>query len=814
MRLYSGSSAQFIQDVIQNQIAEKLKLAFFDYFRFYPSPGEINSWRNSLRSISQTFQYANLLDHGIILEYQLPLTSKRLDCLICGKDKENIDNSVIVELKQWDKCEEAIGENEVLTWLGGAKREVLHPSVQVGQYKMYLEDTHTAFNVDENPIRLNACTYLHNYSYYSADVIFSRKFKQALDSYPLFTADDVDKMKDYLLDRLASGMGMEVLKRVEKSKYKPSKKLMDHVGSVVKNKLKGKDVKILGGVQNDYILLDEQLIAYDKVLALVKRGFHDKQKNILIISGGPGTGKSVIALKLLADLNEMHYNAQYATGSKSFTETLRKIVGTRAAAQFKYFLSYADAQSNEIDILICDEAHRIREKTVRRYGRPSGIKQVEEIIQAAKVVVFLIDQDQIVRPGEIGSSDLIKEYANKHICKISEYELAAQFRCNGSDAFINWVNNTLVIRKTANVIWDLHEEFDFKIFTSPFELEKAIRNKVDKGYTGRVTAGFCWEWNYPKEDGTLIDDVIIGDYKRPWDAKHDAKKLALGIPKASFWAYDPNGINQIGCIYTAQGFEFDYVGVIFGEDLKYNFDEQNWVAHKENFADSQVLRAKDEDLLKYLKNIYRVLLTRGIKGCYVYFMDKDTERFFKSRIEGVPIYKEETLKLSDLVTVEDQLIHKIEQDIAENLKYVEYLPVYSLEVAAGNFGQAMSSEEEGWIKTDIGKKLDKRMFVARVVGHSMEPLIPEGRYCIFRWGVEGTRQNKIVLVQHNSIADPDTGGKYTVKKYTSKKKIVDGVAWEHEAIKLLPLNTAYKPIDIPNSEEGSFIVIAEFIKVL
>lgn len=211
MRLYSGSSQQFINDTVQNQIAEKLKLAFFDYFRYNPSPAEINSWRNSLRSMSQVFQYANLLDHGVILEYQLPLTSKRLDCLICGKDERETDNAVIVELKQWEKCRETEGENEVLTWVGGAEREVLHPSVQVGQYQMYLADTHTAFYEGQSPVALNACTYLHNYNYYSEDVIYDKKFNSILSKYPLFTADDVDNLKDYLVNKLVVGQGLSVL---------------------------------------------------------------------------------------------------------------------------------------------------------------------------------------------------------------------------------------------------------------------------------------------------------------------------------------------------------------------------------------------------------------------------------------------------------------------------------------------------------------------------------------------------------------------------------------------------------------------------
>ena len=250
--------------------------------------------------------------------------------------------------------------------------------------------------------------------------------------------------------------------------------------------------------------------------------------------------------------------------------------------------------------------------------------------------MFFIDDKQIVRPNEIGSVAHIKEHAEKNNCKIFEYELEVQFRCNGSEAFVNWINNILGIERTPNVIWDLHEEFDFRIFNSPEELENAIRAKAREGFTGRVTAGFCWDWSYPNDDGTLKDDVIIGDYRRPWDAKHDAKKLAPGIPRASLWAYDPNGIDQIGCIYTAQGFEFDYVGVILGKDLVYNFDKQKWEGHPEKSSDNVVKRSKDK-FTDLVKNTYRVLLSRGMKGCYVYFTDKDTEKFFKSRIEN-PIF--------------------------------------------------------------------------------------------------------------------------------------------------------------------------------
>jgi len=543
--------------------------------------------------------------------------------MICGKDDGKHGNAVIIELKQWDKCEEAEGDNEVLTWLAGAKREVLHPSVQVGQYKMYLEDTHTAFYAGSSPVILNACTYLHNYNYCDADVLLSSKFYETINKYPLFSADDVDTLRDYLVNKLSYGEGVDVLRRVEASKYRPSKKLMDHVGNIIKGK-------------PEYILLDEQLVVYDAVFTCARKGFHDKQNIVIIISGGPGTGKSVIAINLMSDLLLQGYNAHYVTGSRAFTKTLRRIIGPRGAVQFKYFNSYSYAERNVVDILIADESHRIRNTSEGRFTpkkERTNKPQIEELLNASKVTVFFIDDKQVVRPNEIGSIEYIRKNAEMNNCKIFTYKLEAQFRCNGSDAFVNWINNTLGIERTANVLWSHQEEFDFKIFPSPIELEYAIREKYNQRFTARVTAGFCWKWSMPNDDGTLKDDVVIGGYRRPWDAKPEAKKLAPGIPRAELWAYDPNGINQIGCVYTAQGFEFDYVGVIFGQDLVYDFDKQRWIGNVSKSADNVVKRSPDK-FTDLVKNTYRVLLSRGIKGCYVYFMDKDTERFFKSRIDN------------------------------------------------------------------------------------------------------------------------------------------------------------------------------------
>jgi len=434
----------------------------------------------------------------------------------------------------------------------------------------------------------------------------------------------VNPLSTFLQDRLSGGEGLEVLRRVEESKYRPSKKLMEHVAAVIRGK-------------PEYFLLDEQLVAFDRVLTTARRGFHHRQKTAIIIKGGPGTGKSVIALNLMAALSREGYNTQYATGSKAFTETLRKMIGLRGAVQFKFFNDYVQAEPNAVDVLVCDESHRIWERSQNRFtpkAQQTNRTPIEGILQAAKVAVFLIDDYQIVRPNEIGSAEYIRTHAHRHGRQLFEYELDIQFRCGGSEAFVNWVNNTLSIQKTPNVLFtrEHQQEFDFQIFCSPLDLETAIRQKAAQGFVARMAAGFCWPWSDPTPDGHLVEDVIIGGYRRPWNAKAEGAKLTKGIPKSHYWATDPNGINQVGCVYTAQGFDLDYVGLIFGTDLVYDPDQATWIGHPENSYDTVVKR----DRIKFaglVKNTYRVLLSRGLKGCYVYFQDKNTEHFFRSRLE-------------------------------------------------------------------------------------------------------------------------------------------------------------------------------------
>lgn len=623
MQLYAGTSKDFISDATRNAIANKLERAFLDSFHFKPSIQEVQSWQNSLFRMAFALQEGKFLDHGVLLEYQLPLSSKRLDCMVTGHDEDDQPYSVIVELKQWSDVEESNAEDCVTTWVAGTKRDILHPSRQVGQYEEYLRDMHSVFVRGEVGIR--SCAFLHNLSYSASNEIYAPRHAHVLKQYPAFSGDQQNLLISYLGDHLQSGKGEKVLEQVLKSKFSPSKKLLEHTSQVVQD-------------QKAYVLLDSQQVVFAKVLAEAREGAKATKlrKTVVLVHGGPGTGKSVIALHLLGRLSGEGLKTMHLTGSKAFTENMRKLVGTRAGAQFGYFNvnKKGTLPPNQFDALVLDEAHRIRESSRDRFTKAdewSGMPQIDELIHIARVSVFFIDDRQIVRPGETGSSDLIREAAKKAGAKLLEYELDAQFRCSGSDGFINWVDNTLDIRRTANVLWKRDDPYEFRIMDSVQELEQAIRSKANDG-SARLVAGFCWPWSEPSSDGTLLDDVKVGSWAMPWNAKPDAGRLAPGIPKSNFWASAPGGLNQVGCVYTAQGFEFDYVGIIFGLDLRYDWSLNEWVSDKKHSFDSVVKRSGDQ-FTELIKNTYRVLFTRGIKGCYVHFMDDDTRKFFQSRLE-------------------------------------------------------------------------------------------------------------------------------------------------------------------------------------
>lgn len=626
MLIYKNHVRDFIKDVRENVLSDKMQENFEERYGRGVGKSEFRSWDNSLRLVRDLIELAEVTDAVVALEYELPYSQSRIDCLLFGKGTDQSDNIVLIELKQWDLVEaiEATEDegNFVETYTGGSKRIVAHPSQQVKGYSNYLKNFICEFE-EKPPLTLFSCAYCHNYKKADGQGLYSPIFSKIISEFPVYAKGDLKELGHKIQSLLEKGEGFEIFNRFMNSRIAPSKKLLDNVSKVIGN-------------EDNFALLNEQLVAKNLIWSKVRRAKQSNQKSVIIVHGGPGTGKSVIAVNILAEAAKRGIGVFYACKSKPFYEALRTKVGSDGKELFSNLYRFVPSKVKEgdIDLLLVDEAHRVGNNSNHQYTKiedRTDMPQMEQLIRCAKVSVFFIDDKQVVRSQEIGSTALIKEFAAQMNCAVHEVTLETQFRCMGSNNYLEWVETALGYRQEKKIL-SKSEVFDFKIMDSVHELYSFLKVKeAEKPNSARLVAGFCWPWSKPNPDGTLVNDVVIGDFAMPWETK-DGGKVLKGIPKWYEWAYKTKGIEQVGCIYTVQGFEFDYIGVIIGADIQYDPKLDRLVGNLKATADS-TLRRSSEGFDSYVKNIYRVLLSRGMKGCYVYFVDEATKQYFKDRIE-------------------------------------------------------------------------------------------------------------------------------------------------------------------------------------
>ena len=615
MIIYQNSVTGFQSDVDNNQIADKIDQEFIEKIGHTVSPSEKSSWNNSLYRMGTIVRLSKLPDTcWILIEYNIPSTSKRIDFLICGHDQHNQKNFIIVELKQWEKATTTDMPYLVNTFIHGNYHDVAHPSYQAYSYKHFLCDMSTA--VYEKNIHPYSCAYLHNYKAGKKEPLLDKKYAEFYLDTPIFFKDDAPKLEKFFHEYVGRGNGDTIVQDFVSSKIKPSKKFIEYVSDLFQH-------------NPAYILLDEQVIAYANIM---KYACASDKRTTIIVNGGPGTGKSVVAMNVFFDLLKSGKNALFVAPNSSFKTAMIDVLAwhkvkakNRLMKIFSGSTKFCEVSPLSYDVLIVDEAHRLKAKGTYMY---KGDSQVEDVIKASRVNVFFIDDEQRIRPNDEGSMDYVESVAKKNHSEVIKVELKAQFRCSGADGFVNWVEHTLQIRDTANFDgWD-KESFEFKIMDSPQDLEKYIQRKRINGYTARIVAGFAWPWTAAKDGNpdAEIADVKIAEYgyARPWNSRHDQYT----------WAIDESKSHQIGCIHTSQGLEFDYVGVILGRDIYYDPDTHTVNGDYENYYDKtgkSGLRNKPDELTQYIKNIYRVLMTRGIKGCTIFCCDKNLQAYMKNR---------------------------------------------------------------------------------------------------------------------------------------------------------------------------------------
>ena len=625
MLIYQAPSERFIDDVRENTISDIMSENYKARLGKDPGTPEFVAWQNSLSRVRDLLELGKINDTFVALEYEVPYNQSRLDCLLFGKGSNDNSNVVLIELKQWSDVKALAEEgNFVETWTGGRERVVPHPSQQVKGYHYYMQGFVEEFE-KEPTLTLYSCAYCHNYSRSDGKGLHHPVYKELIAEFPLYTKEDTKLLGIKIRELLEKGAGLEIFNRFMQSRLHPSKKLLENVHKIIKN-----DVV--------FSLLNEQLVAKNLIWARYRMADKKKEKAVIIVHGGPGTGKSVIALNILAEAALKKKNVLYGCKSKPFTSGLQKLVGRGGEIMFSNLYRFIPSRTkeNEFDILLIDEAHRIEKNSNHQYTKPQDrteVPQMEQLVRCSKTTVFFIDDRQNVRSSEVGSSVLIREAALKLGAGIHEVTLETQYRCMGSNDYLLWIESVLGYSDEER-IFKKDDKFDFRIFSSPQEIMDVLLEKErEKPNSARMVAGFCWPWSSKTDaNGDLVKDVRIGEFAMPWETHDKITSIPKGYVKWYEWAYRPEGIKQVGCIYTAQGFEFDYVGVIIGNDLCVD-SRIGKISADISATRDPMLRRSSENFEKHVKNIYRTLLTRGMKGCYVYFTDKETEEYLRRRIE-------------------------------------------------------------------------------------------------------------------------------------------------------------------------------------
>lgn len=613
MIVYTATKQQFVEDVVDNCIHEKILREIKLKGIGGGSHAEIASWRNSMQFMRTVVDVPELPnDAKVSLEYSIPLTNKRVDFILTGKDENQKDNAVIIELKQWSEVAITGKDGLVSTFVGKAVRETIHPSYQAWCYASLVDDYNET--VRKESIVLTPCAYLHNLD--SNEVINDPFYEEHIQKAPIFISKDVKKLREFLGRFVKFGDHDDIMYRIDHGKIKPSKNLADSLAGMLKG-------------NPEFLMIDDQKVVFETALDLDSRT-DDAKKQVLIVEGGPGTGKSVVAINLLVELTKKERVAQYVTKNMAPREVYSaRLSGTMRKNQitnlFKGSASYTDSEPHFFDALIVDEAHRLMEKN--RYHKLSE-NQIKELIRASKLSVFFIDEDQVVTWSDIGSKAEIKKFAHMLGAEVHEQKLESQFRCNGSDGYLAWVDHVLQIHETANPTLD-SSDYEFVVHDDPNSLRESIFERNMESNRARMVAGYCWDWLSKKDQNAM--DIVIPEYgfEARWNLTKDG----------SLWIIAEESVKELGCIHTCQGLELDHIGVIIGPDLvvrdgqvvtdatrRSNMDS-SIKGYKKLFRDNPVAAKEKAD--RIVKNTYRTLMTRGQKSCLVFSVDPETNEYFR-----------------------------------------------------------------------------------------------------------------------------------------------------------------------------------------
>ena len=620
--VYHSTRQRFLEDNDRHAIEELIATEYLRKTGRYAPEGEYRAWQQSLMQMAEVLaDEAMPASMGVGVELGIPQTAKRIDFVLSGTADDGAARVVIIELKQWSSSRVSDHDGLIYANRGGrAEIEGAHPCYQAWSYATLLEGFNEA--VHGEGIKLRPCAYLHNY--HRDGVIDAPCYTPYIEKAPLFLRGPSEraKLRDFIKRHVRNGDDAAALYRIEHGRIRPSKMLADSLVGMLKG-------------NREFVLIDDQKVVYETCLAK-SRIATSLKKQVVIVRGGPGTGKSVVAINLIVALTKQGLLSKYISKNAAPRAVYaQKLRGHRRNVEISGMFggsgAFFDAEANVFDALVVDEAHRLNEKS-GLYGN-LGENQIKELIASAKCTILFADDDQVVTLADIGHSADLELWARRMGADVTHLELASQFRCAGSDGYLAWLDDVLGVRETANPSLD-PGDYDFRVVDSPAELDRLIRER-NEGNKSRLVAGYCWDWKSKRNPDAY--DIVLSEsgFRRQWNLGSDG----------SLWITAPNSIEQVGCIHTCQGLELDYVGVIIGPDFaitngalatnpagrsKMDRSIRGW----KTLMKRDPIRAS-ERLDRIIRNTYRTLMTRGMKGCYVHCTDPAVADFLRGRMGRV-----------------------------------------------------------------------------------------------------------------------------------------------------------------------------------
>lgn len=620
MIIYENTINNFIDQCNSNKLISSFILPKAILKGFNVGAKEINSWDNSLPFVAKALDSANIdKEINVAVEYKFDMTGNRVDFLVYGKDENENDNMVIIELKQWSNVKSSNKTNYVYAFGGAGLKDYEHPSYQSYRYKSILK----GFNsyVQDKNVEISSCSYMHNLDNVYDFVLDDKERFPFIEKSPVFLKDDLEKLGNFIRKYVKKSY-KKLLYYIDNARIRPS----SDFSNLMFEALKGQPM---------FTLDDEQQYSVSTIVHETKEAIEHNKRTTIIIKGGPGTGKSIVAINALGLLlhpldGSKPKNAAYCTTNFTprtlFSEVLVGKDFTKVAIKelFKPIAAFSKASEFDYDCIFLDEAHRA---FPWKFGQ--GVKRdvdlIDKLFYASRVNVFFIDEDQVVTKDDYLTIERIIRYAKNYgsyLIETDELKLASQFRCLGGESYIAFINHFLGYKNTVYK-FNKNQNYEFLVFNTPTELWEKIQEKQKEFPKSRLLSGYTHNW-ISQYDDNLYDFIMDdGKFKMKWNKKVDYSYIN-----------DETQFDRIGCIHTIQGVDMQYAGVIIGKDIifrdgKIIFDQsQNASSDKA----SGIRTALPKDAENMIRNTYKVLLTRAIYGTYVYCEDQNLNNYLKGFI--------------------------------------------------------------------------------------------------------------------------------------------------------------------------------------